>query len=199
KFIASASSDRTVRVWDAEQAERHSVLRGHTGYVYDVAFSPDGKQVASAAWDGTVRLWDATTGRETAQCKHDQDWALAVAFSPDGKRLASVARADKAYLWDAADGKLVRELAVPTKDCYGQVRAAWDRNGGVVAGGGTAGPVRLWGPAAGDVEGMLRGHEGWVCDVAFSPDGGQLASGGADKTVRLWDVAARRQVAVLAG
>jgi eukaryotic-like serine/threonine-protein kinase len=199
KLIASASADRTVRLWDVELAERHGVLRGHTNFVYDVAFSPDGKQVASAAWDGTVRLWGAATGRETRKWKHDHDWVVAVAFSPDGQRLASVARDNKVYLWDVTAGKPVRQLALPTNELYVQLRAAWGPRGTLLACGGSDGPVRLWDAATGDVEGMLRGHERWACDVAFSPDGEQLASGGVDRTVRLWDVATRRQVAVLAG
>ena len=53
--IASASADKTIRLWDVGHAARDGVVRGHTGYAYDVAFSPDGASMASAAWDGTVR------------------------------------------------------------------------------------------------------------------------------------------------
>ena len=45
--IASASADGTVRLWDVGLAERNGVLRGHTSYVYDVAFGPDGRIAAS--------------------------------------------------------------------------------------------------------------------------------------------------------
>ncbi len=41
-WLASASGDRTVRLWDMAQVERNGVLRGHESFVYDVAFSPDG-------------------------------------------------------------------------------------------------------------------------------------------------------------
>src|SRR5262249_21456353 len=59
--LASASFDRTVRLWDVASGRVRAVLTGHTGVVYDVAFSPDGRRLASAGWDGTVRIWDAGT------------------------------------------------------------------------------------------------------------------------------------------
>ena len=87
--IASASADRTIKVWEASTGTCQSTLRGHDGedgcickhneygrivvdpecpvsghddYVLSVCFSPDGKQIASGSKDNTMRIWDAATG-----------------------------------------------------------------------------------------------------------------------------------------
>ena len=62
KQIASASGDRTVRLWDSGTGAAGAILKGHSDIVWAVAFSPDGKQIASASGDQTVRLWDSGTG-----------------------------------------------------------------------------------------------------------------------------------------
>jgi WD40 repeat protein len=58
KLLASASADRTVRLWDGRSGAAVQTLEGHSDSVSAVAFSPDGKLLASASWDKTVRLWD---------------------------------------------------------------------------------------------------------------------------------------------
>ena len=60
KRLASASWDATVKVWDAATGQELLSLKGHTNWVYSVAFSPDGRRLASAGEDATVKLWDST-------------------------------------------------------------------------------------------------------------------------------------------
>jgi WD40 repeat protein len=62
KQLASASYDRTVRLWDATTGAALQTLEAHSGPVEAVAFSPDGKQLASTSDDKTVRLWNVATG-----------------------------------------------------------------------------------------------------------------------------------------
>src|SRR5947208_335136 len=56
--LASASDDRTVRLWDTATGAARQTLEGHSNCANAVAFSPDGNQLASASDDYTVRLWD---------------------------------------------------------------------------------------------------------------------------------------------
>jgi WD40 repeat protein len=66
RFLATASWDGTVRVWDAAGGAELLTLRGHEGGVWGVAFSPDGRRIASGARDWTVRVWDAASGAPLA-------------------------------------------------------------------------------------------------------------------------------------
>jgi WD40 repeat protein len=62
--LATASSDRTTRSWDAESGFEIIVVGAHTSGIDSVSWSPDGRQIASASKDGTAWVWDATISVE---------------------------------------------------------------------------------------------------------------------------------------
>ncbi|MFF8382110.1 WD40 repeat domain-containing protein [Streptomyces kanasensis] len=89
------------RGWDVATGETRTTLTGHTGQVFSVAYSPDGRTLATASNSPVVRLWDAATGNAVATLTGHTETASSVAFSSDG-RLATGSTDATARLWDVA-------------------------------------------------------------------------------------------------
>jgi tetratricopeptide (TPR) repeat protein len=69
--LATASFDRTIKLWDTQTGQDVFTLRGHTSGVVSVAFSPNGDQIVSGGIDSTARVWDATPLPSKAIAEHD--------------------------------------------------------------------------------------------------------------------------------
>ncbi|MGW7097857.1 nSTAND1 domain-containing NTPase [Streptomyces sp. NPDC054838] len=196
KLLASASSDASVRLWDADGRRLVGTFTGHTGAVASVAFAPDGGRLATAGADGTVRLWDVGARRLTATLTGHRGPVRSVAFSPDGRSLVSGGLDDTVRLWDLPGGT---ERAVLTGHDDAVMAVAFSPDGSRVASAGADRSVRLWDTAGPGRPVVLSGHTDQVLGIAFAPDGSTLASGGADRTVRLWDLPGGTERAVLTG
>ncbi|KAN0085554.1 Quinonprotein alcohol dehydrogenase-like superfamily [Elaphomyces granulatus] len=184
KVLASASNDKTVRLWDATTGAWKQTLEGHSYFVIAVAFSPDEKVLASASSDTTVRLWDATTGAWKLTLEGHRSSVNAVAFSPDGKVLATASDDTTVQLWDATTGAWKRTLESHNSRVY---TVAFSLDGKVLASASSNKTVQLWDATTGAWKQTLEGHSYFVIAVAFSPDEKVLASASSDTTVRLWD------------
>ncbi|MEU6259444.1 AAA family ATPase [Streptomyces sp. NPDC047043] len=200
KVLATASYDRTVRLWDVSDRSHPKPLgkplTGHTSWVSTAVFSPDGRTLASTGDDGTVRLWDV---RDPAHPKplgtpltgHTGTIYL-LAFSPDGHTLASAGEDHTVRLWDMTDPGRPKALEPLTGHSAAVRSVAFSPDGRLLAAGGDDNTIMLWNmadphhPKA--IDRVLKGHTDTVHSLAFSPDGHTLASGSADDTIRLWDV-----------
>ena len=64
-------------------------LKGHSGIVHSVCFSPNGQRIVSGGQDKTLKVWDSKTGQEMLTLKGHSGSVTSVSFSPDGKRIVS--------------------------------------------------------------------------------------------------------------
>jgi len=57
RLLASAGSDRTIRLWNLHTGALVDTLTGHAGWVWAIAFSPNSQTLVSGSWDSTIKLW----------------------------------------------------------------------------------------------------------------------------------------------
>jgi WD40 repeat protein len=145
-LLASASEDRTVRLWDPSTGQEVQKLEGQTNLVYAVAFSHDGSLLASASEDRTVRLWDTSTGQEVQKLEGHTSYVYAVAFSHDGSLLASASHDQTVRLWDPSTGQEVRKLEGHTSSVS---TVAFSHDGSLLASASKDRTVRLWDTSTG--------------------------------------------------
>jgi uncharacterized caspase-like protein len=164
-------------------------LRGDDGWMYDVAFSPDGALLATASGSGVIRLWDTETG----ECRHKLPIERAatgpwhVEIAEDGRRLTA----------DGGDGTRVafdmRTLkTIYRAERYGDpLRADADRSRreSWSATLDDEGVVYLW--YAFELVTTFEAHEGGTSAVAFHPTRPLLATAGGDQVARIWELPRR--------
>jgi WD40 repeat protein/serine/threonine protein kinase len=190
KRLASASRDKTVRIWDAKTGQTLLTYKGHTDIVTSVAWSPDGKRLASAGYDYTARVWDASSGHTLLtyivqpSLGGNTPIVNSVIWSPDGKRLALGSDDASVEVWDANTGQTLLTYNGHTAAVNS---VAWSPDGTGLASASADQAVRVWDANSGHVLLTYKGHTDVVTGVAWSPDGKHLASTSNDRTVQVWD------------
>jgi WD40 repeat protein/lysozyme family protein len=182
KRFASASSDRTVRIWDAVSGQLETTFKGHGSIVQSVAFSPDGRQLAMGAADRSARIW--TIGEErTIEAKGHGRPVTCLTWSPDGRLLATGSLDRTIRLWNAVDGALLGELIGHDA---GVRSVAFDAAGKRLVSTSYDGSARLWDVESNKQLTKIAVSAEPVFDGAFAPDGSRFATVSADRTARIW-------------
>jgi WD40 repeat protein/serine/threonine protein kinase len=173
-------------------------LRGHTGAVNSVAWSPDRRHLASGSDDHTVRIWDTVEAKPISVLRGHSLQVNSVAWSPDGRYLASASNDETVRIWDWAAEEVVHTLTEHKQKVHS---VTWSPDGKQLASAGKGSTVRIWDSATGKESFSLSSKERTepICSVAWSPDGQWLAAGYSDfsgsnqyATVILWNVLSRQ-------
>ena len=109
KNLISASSDTTVKVWNAHKGFCMSTLRTHKDYVKALAYAKDREQVASAGLDKAIFLWDVNTLTAltasnntvtTSSLNGNKDSIYSLAMNPSGTVIVSGSTERVLRVWD---------------------------------------------------------------------------------------------------
>ena len=193
EYLAAGSNDGPVYVWNLQQPEHPIQLTGHTGHIYSLAFSPDGKRLVTSSDDKTARLWDVKAGKEISILPMDKPCIpIGVTFSPCGTLIAG-GMDNEIRLWCTEQLTTLRTLLQPETNQRTYALAfspcgrylasgTWWQNGMKKM------AIRLWNVATGENIHTFWGHPTDIQSLAFSPNNTLLASGSFDGTILLWDI-----------
>jgi hypothetical protein len=181
-LLASASADKTIKLWDVKGGQEVRTLAGYNAYLRGVSFSPDGLLLASGSWDG-VKLWDASRGQEGHAVRGHTHHVTSATFSPDGRLLASASGDATVKLWDPKSGREVRTFRGHTDTVWS---VTFSPDGQAIASASDDKTVKLWDAKSGEEVRTLR-HNSAVRNVTFSPDGLVVFGRDAFDKVFAWD------------
>jgi WD40 repeat protein len=185
RFIATASGDKTVRLFDAatgKELRTYSGPQGHTKMVLTLAFSPDGRTLASGSEDNTLKLWDVPVS-EPLRTLGQQHALHALALSPDGTKLACGLKDGSVKVFNVADAKELMNLPGHTQPV---TRLSFSANGQVLASASQDGTLRYWNLVNQQLLGVVGAHRGAAQQVALHPNGAVAYSVGDDGLLKFW-------------
>jgi len=99
RLIASASFDKSVKLWDGITAKLIATLRGHVQAVYQVAWSADSRLLVSGSSDSTLKVWDIATKKIAIDLPGHADQVFTTDWSPDGQRVVSGGKDKVLKIW----------------------------------------------------------------------------------------------------
>ena len=195
QWLASASADDAVRIWDVADPRNPqllAILEGHAKNVYGAEFSPDKDRLVSASYDGTLRLWNlpanlslesSIDGLKYRKMQRHDGGVRGVAFAPNGEYIVSGGTDGKLVLWKG-NGTFMKEF-----DAYpgNLTTVSFSADSAKIIAAGTGNfQANVYAVPSGERLSTFGEHTNSVFASAFF-ENNLIATGGGDNTIYAWN------------
>lgn len=194
KYLATASRDKTARVWDIETGEQLFVTPEHDREITGAVFSTDSSNLITGSRDGTVSIWSVPDGAPLRTIKfEDADGVRSISIHPGGEWVA-IREGPRIWLYDIKSGEAAERSPYMTDERDGNrasIRVlAFTEDGKQILAGADDNLMYIWDIASGNHAALIAdgvpGHASAVTSVQQSRDRRFLASLSSDRLM-LWE------------
>ncbi|MEM7760538.1 MAG: hypothetical protein AAF298_20765, partial [Cyanobacteria bacterium P01_A01_bin.40] len=189
KYIASASWDKTIKLWSVATEKLIATLQGHQEGINSIIFSPDSQYLISGSEDKTIKLWDIINEPKLVKTLAGHtDSIKAVTVSFDSQLIATAGYDNTIKIW-TVEGELQQTIDAHN---LAITSLAFTPESNILASGSWDNSVKLWsikdGGKSSELLHTLTGHQDGVTTISLNSDGTMLASGSGDRNLKLWNI-----------
>ena len=179
KWLVSASSDYSARLWAIPSMRLQAVLAGHGDDVDMAVFSSDDKLIATCALDRLVRIFDLS-GRCLVECRGHTGNVLSLAWTPDNSHVVSTSVDGTIRTWDVKTGEEVKRADLKIRTDSLEISSTGD-----IYAGDDFGRIVI---IVNDAISYVQAHQAGIKKVALNPISGNLVCLSYDKSMSVWDI-----------
>jgi len=170
------------------------VAVAHSGSIWAVKITPDGKRALSGSNDRTLKFWNLENG-ECLKTFKNRAIVKGLDITPNGRKAVTVS-GKSINVWDLEKGELLKILQGHSKSV---TNVCLTSDGQKIISVSEDKSIRVWSIETGKCQKILEGHTGKIKSISVTPMGKFAATGGHDKTVRVWDLEKNECLAIFEG
>ena len=164
-----------IRLWNVENGQHITTLKGHTDTITSLSFSMDGKTLVSGGEDNAVLLWNIETEQMTPLYAEHDNSVNFVGYTSDGNSLITGSWDNTVKVWDAKRG--YNKLTIEVNPLFDLSIVAVSPDSKTIATGDYE-SIKLWDSETGEFKTAIMSNDYNISTLSFSPDGKILASKG---------------------
>ena len=201
KRIAVGSASGNIFLFNPKTNGLDNTLKGQTGLVYQLSFSPDGNLLVSCGKGkggkgGEVHVWDVKKGIEKYNLKGHSSNVVSASVNYDGTLLATGDKEGKIIIWDLKTSELLKTYT-DHNESIGELEFAHRSN--LLATSDLEGVIEVYNVDKHEVVRKMTAGKKGIRTIVWGPRDQYIASGGDAKEIKLWDINLGYSTIVLQG